>query len=115
MDSNFQKAKEIWEKTRERYAGKIKEQRNLSGIPIKSVYTPEDTEGLDLGTMPGVYPYTRGLYSDGYALTPWMQQMVFGYGTCEETREKMETLVAQGMEGYFGHKVFNIVFYIPAM
>ncbi len=115
MDSNFQKAKEIWEKTRERYAGKIKDQQNLSGIPIKSVYTPEDTEGLDLETMPGVYPYTRGLYTDGYALTPWMSQMVFGYGTCEETREKMETLVEQGMEGYFGHKVFNIVFDIPAM
>ena len=114
-DANFKKAKEAWEKARERYAAKIKPQKNLSGIPIKSVYTQEDLEGLDLDTMPGVYPYTRGLYADGYALTPWMQQMVFGYGTCEETRQKMETLVAQGMEGYFGHKVFNIVFDIPAM
>jgi len=41
--------------------------------------------------------------------------MVFGFGTCEETRKKMESLVAQGMEGYFGHKVFNIVYDIPAM
>ncbi len=114
-DANFQKAKEIWEKSRERYAAKIKPQKNLSGIPIKTVYTKEDVEELDLNVMPGVYPYTRGLYPDGYALTPWMQQMVFGFGTCEETREKMETLVEQGMEGYFGHKVFNIVFDIPAM
>ncbi len=112
---NFKKAKEIWEKSRARYADKIKPQQNLSDIPIKSVYTPEDVEDLDLGTMPGVYPFTRGLYPDGYALTPWMQQMVFGYGTCEETREKMESLVAQGMEGYFGHKVFNIVYDVPTM
>jgi len=111
----FKKAKEIWEKSREKYAAKIKERPNLSGIPIKSVYSVEDIEGLDLGQMPGVYPYTRGLYPDGYALTPWMQQMVFGYGTIEETREKMETLVAQGMEGYFGHKVFNVVYDVPTM
>jgi len=111
----FQKVKEAWEKARAKYVEKIKPQPNLSGIPIKTVYTPEDTESLDLGTMPGVYPYTRGLYPDGYALTPWMQQMVFGYGTCEETRKKMETLVGQGMEGYFGNKVFNIVYDIPTM
>ena len=113
--NDYDKAKEAWEKGRARYAAKIKPQENLSGIPVKTVYTQEDIEGLDLATMPGVYPYTRGLYPDGYALTPWMQQMVFGYGTIEETRLKMEELVAQGMEGYFGHKVFNVVYDIPAM
>jgi len=111
----FEKAKEIWEKTRAKYAAKIKERPNLSGIPVKTVYTEADTEGLDLTPFPGVYPYTRGLYPDGYALTPWMQQMVFGYGTVEETRTKMESLVEQGMEGYFGHKVFNVVYDVPAM
>jgi len=113
--SNLKKAKESWEKARERYAAKIKPQENLSGIPVKTVYTQEDTKDFDLDTMPGVYPFTRGLYPDGYALTPWMQQMVFGYGTIEETRLKMEELVAQGMEGYFGYKVFNVVYDIPAM
>ena len=111
----FQEAKATWQKVRARYAEKIKDKPNLSGIPIKTVYTPEDVADLDLDTMPGVYPYTRGLYADGYALTPWMQQMVFGYGTVEETREKMEELVSQGMEGYFGHKVFNVVYDIPTM
>ena len=111
----FQKAKEAWEKGRAKYAAKIKPKPNTSGIPIKSVYTQEDVEGLDLNNMPGIYPFTRGLYPDGYALTPWMQQMVFGYGTCEDTRKKMESLVEQGMEGYFGHKVFNIVYDIPTM
>ncbi|MCP4631077.1 MAG: methylmalonyl-CoA mutase, partial [bacterium] len=112
---SLQKSKEVWEKIRARYAAKIKDKPNLSGIPIKTVYTPDDVADLDLGTMPGVYPYTRGLYADGYALTPWMQQMVFGYGTVEETREKMEELVEQGMEGYFGHKVFNVVYDVPTM
>lgn len=109
------KVKEAWEKARERYAAKIKPRENLSGIPVKTVYSQEDVEGLDVTEMPGVYPFARGLYPDGYALTPWMQQMVFGYGTIEETRLKMEELVAQGMEGYFGNKVFNVVYDIPAM
>ena len=114
-NGDFSKAKEAWAKARQKYADKITPRKNLSGIPVRSVYTPEDLEGLNLNTMPGVYPYTRGLYPDGYALTPWMQQMVFGYGTVEETRQKMESLVAQGMEGYFGHKVFNVVYDIPTM
>lgn len=109
------KAREVWGKIRAKYADKLKPRKNLSGIPIKTVYSQEDIQGLDLETLPGVYPFTRGLYPDGYALTPWMQQMVFGFGTCEETRQKMESLVEQGMEGYFGHKVFNVVYDIPTM
>lgn len=115
MKLHLKEAMEAWKKSREKYAAKIEPRQNLSGIPIKTVYTPEDIENIDLGTMPGVFPYTRGLYPDGYALTPWMQQMVFGYGTCKDTRKKMENLVEQGMEGYFGHKVFNVVYDIPAM
>jgi len=111
----FDEVKTAWEKARARYADKLKPKKNLSGIPIKSVYTKEDIQDKDLDTMPGVFPYTRGLYPDGYALTPWMQQMVFGYGTVDETRAKMEKMVAEGMEGYFGHKVFNMVLDIPSM
>lgn len=115
ISDNFSKAKQAWEKSRARYADKLQPNLNQSGIPIKSVFTPEDIEGLDLDTMPGVFPYTRGLYPDGYALTPWMQQMVFGFGCVDDTRKKMEDLVEQGMEGYFGHKVFNVVYDVPTM
>jgi methylmalonyl-CoA mutase N-terminal domain/subunit len=114
-EMNFEEAKALWGKARARYADKLKPAKNLSGIPLKTVYTKDDIEGLDLPTVPGVYPFTRGLYPDGYALTPWMQQMVFGYGTIDETRVKMENLVKEGMEGYFGHKVFNVVFDVPSM
>jgi methylmalonyl-CoA mutase N-terminal domain/subunit len=44
-----------------------------------------------------------------------MQQMVFGYGTIDETRKKMEDMVAEGMEGYFGYNVFNVVYDVPCM
>ena len=115
MSSKFEAAKEAWAERRARYADKLRPGRTISGIPVKTVYTQDDVADLDLDEMPGVYPYTRGLYPDGYALTPWMQQMVFGYGTIEETRVKMEKMVAEGMEGYFGHKVFNTVYDVPCM
>lgn len=118
-DSNhsdkFEQALSAWEKGRERYKDKLRPQKSLSGIPLQTVYTKDDVKDLDLDEMPGVYPYSRGLYPDGYALTPWMQQMVFGYGTIEETRKKMEHMVAEGMEGYFGFNVFNVVYDVPCM
>jgi methylmalonyl-CoA mutase N-terminal domain/subunit len=112
---DFEAAKSAWAERRARYADRLDERHSLSGLPLKTVYTADDVEESRLDEMPGVYPFTRGLYPDGYALTPWMQQMVFGYGTIEETRQKMESLVAQGMEGYFGHKVFNVVYDVPCM
>ena len=115
LSERFTAAKSAWAERRARYADKLRPERTLSGIPLKTVYTPEDLDEGHLDELPGVFPFTRGIYPDGYALTPWMQQMVFGYGTIEETREKMEQMVAEGMEGYFGHKVFNTVYDIPCM
>ncbi len=115
QNEKLSEAKKAWEKGRERYADKLPPKTTLSGIPVKSVYTQDDVAESDLDVMPGVYPFTRGLYPDGYALTPWAQQMVFGYGTIDETREKMEKMVAEGMEGYFGHNIFNVVYDIPCM
>lgn len=115
LSNKFEAAKEAWAERRARYASKLRPAKTLSGLPLKTVYTHEDVVDSDLEEMPGVYPFTRGLHPDGYNLTPWMQQMVFGYGTIEETRQKMEKMVEQGMEGYFGHKVFNTVYDIPCM
>lgn len=114
-NSKFEAAKKAWAQRRARYVDRLRPASTLSGLPVQTVYTPEDITGSDLDEMPGVYPFTRGLHPDGYALTPWMQQMVFGYGTIEETRQKMEKMVAEGMEGYFGHKVFNTVYDVPCM
>lgn len=111
----FEAAVAAWHKGRERYAAKLQAQTTLSGLPIKTVYTQDDIVPESVDVMPGVYPFTRGLYPDGYVLTPWAQQMVFGYGTIVETRQKMEKMVAEGMEGYFGNNIFNVVYDIPCM
>lgn len=36
------------------------------GIPIKPLYTVEDTKGLEVQQIPGAFPYTRGVRSTMY-------------------------------------------------
>jgi len=87
----------------------------LSGLEVKPVYTPADVANIHFSEIgwPGGYPMARGLYPLGYLVTPWMNQQVMGYGLAEHSRAVFDRLVAEGMEGYFGHKVMNLVFDNP--
>lgn len=87
-----------------------------AGIPLKPFYRPDDVADRDVAKdgAPGEYPFTRGLHPTAYTRTPWMMQQVLGAGMAEQTREIMDNLVAEGMEGYFGHKVFNVVLDNPS-
>ena len=90
---------------------------SASGIPLQQVYGPEDrVAGADAESigLPGEFPFTRGLYPSAYNKTPWMMQQVLGAGQSEDTREIMDRLVEEGMEGYFGHHVFNVVLDNPS-
>ncbi len=101
----------------QRYQGKhFTSMTDSSGIPIKAVYTPEDLEGIDFKNdigIPGIYPYVRSNYPLHYQYQPWINQPVFGYGLPEHTRERMDMLVAAGMEGAFGGRAYNIVCDVP--
>ena len=89
------------------------ELESASGIRLRPFYEPPDDGPADGGHRlgrPGEPPFTRGLHATAYNRTPWMMQQVLGAGLAEQTREIMDRLVAEGMEGYFGHPVFNVVF-----
>lgn len=44
----------------------------LEGIPVKPLYTAQDSDGLDhLGSLPGLAPFTRGPRATMYAGRPW--------------------------------------------
>lgn len=74
-----------------------------SGIPIKEVYTQDDIRGLDyerdLGN-PGKYPYTRGVYESMHRGRFWTIRQLIGYGTPEETNERIKFLFKQGQAGF---------------
>ena len=68
-----------------------------SGIPLKYVYTPSDVKDEE-AEMPGAYPYTRGPRALSYQYAPWMIQILHGYGTSEETRQRTDFLLKEGMK-----------------
>jgi methylmalonyl-CoA mutase N-terminal domain/subunit len=73
-----------------------------SGIPVKRLYTPEDTADLAylerLG-FPGQYPYTRGIYPTMYRSQLWTMRQYAGMGTAEESNERFRYLLKEGQTG----------------
>ena len=101
----------VWAQAFKKRYSKSFENETRSGISIKSVYSPSDIKEFQLEKcpLPGNYPFTRGLYPAQYQFQTWMNQQVHGYGQAEDTRKRMDKLVKEGMEGYFGNLVFNLV------
>jgi methylmalonyl-CoA mutase, N-terminal domain len=73
-----------------------------SGIPIKPLYTPEDTAALDpardLG-VPGGFPFTRGVQPTMYRGRLWTMRQYAGFGTAAETNRRFRYLLDQGQTG----------------
>jgi len=81
-----------------------------SGLNIDPLYTPEDVKDIDyyrdLGD-PGKYPYTRGLFTEGYNKRPWRTLQYAGYGVSENTNARWKFLLSQGQRG------LNLAFDLP--
>lgn len=76
--------------------------KNLSDIEIKTVYTPEDTSGLDylrdLG-FPGEFPFPRGVHPNLYRGRLWTMRQFAGFGSAEETNKRYHYLLEHGETG----------------
>jgi methylmalonyl-CoA mutase len=70
------------------------------GIPVKSVYGPEDRAGLDfLDTYPGLPPYLRGPYPTMYVNQPWTVRQYAGFSTAEDSNAFYRRNLAAGQKG----------------
>ncbi len=70
------------------------------GIPIKPLYTAEDLEGIeDLGSLPGLAPFTRGVRATMYANRPWTVRQYAGFSTAEESNAFYRRNLAAGQMG----------------
>ncbi|HBV96978.1 MAG: methylmalonyl-CoA mutase [Peptococcaceae bacterium BICA1-7] len=72
-----------------------------SGINIEAVYTPaelSDTASLDL-SLPGQFPYTRGVQPNMYRGRHWTMRQYAGFGSAEETNKRFRYLLDQGQTG----------------
>lgn len=81
---------------------KEKVHETISGIPLKSVYGPEDLKDWSYDSSladPGQFPYTRGIHEDMYRGKVWTMRQFAGFGGPEETNQRFKYLLAQGQTG----------------
>lgn len=69
-------------------------------IPVKSVYTKEDLEGMEhLHYASGIPPFLRGPYSGMYAMRPWTIRQYAGFSTASESNAFYRRNLASGQKG----------------
>ena len=76
--------------------------KTLSQIPVDTVYTPENLEGVDYLSdvgLPGDFPYLRGVHPGGYRDRLWTMRMFAGFGLPEETNRRFRFLLDNGQTG----------------
>ncbi|MBM4339586.1 MAG: methylmalonyl-CoA mutase [Deltaproteobacteria bacterium] len=71
--------------------------KTLSGIEMKEFYTREDS--LRDSPDPGTFPFTRGIHPDMYRSRLWTRRQQSGFGTPEESNERIHLLLSKGMTG----------------
>jgi methylmalonyl-CoA mutase N-terminal domain/subunit len=71
---------------------------NRSGIEVPASVTASAVNAAHIGA-PGEYPFTRGIFPDGYHGRLWTIRQYSGFGTAEESNERYKFLLAKGQTG----------------
>ncbi len=74
----------------------------LSGMEVDPVYgPPRGAEGPDFERIgwPGEYPFTRGLYPNGYRGRTWTIRQFAGFGNAQQTNERYKMILGHGGGG----------------
>ncbi len=70
------------------------------GIPVQSLYGPQDIAGLDyIDTYPGIAPFLRGPYPTMFATQPWTIRQYAGFSTAEDSNAFYRRNLAAGQKG----------------
>ena len=88
-----------WEKEK----GIEKDWLTSEQIPVKSIYSKDDLEGMEhLNYAAGLPPFLRGPYSGMYAMRPWTIRQYAGFSTAEESNAFYRRNLASGQKGSVG-------------
>lgn len=94
--------KDVWAKKMKTCKDRDFKFTTISGIPTKSLYTPEDLGDFDydrdLG-FPGEFPYLRGVYTNMYRGRLWTMRQFSGFGTPKQTNKRYKYLLKHGQTG----------------
>ncbi|RYE88148.1 MAG: methylmalonyl-CoA mutase [Hyphomicrobiales bacterium] len=71
---------------------------NRSGVEVPTSVASSAVDPAQIGA-PGEYPFTRGIFADGYNGRLWTIRQYSGFGTAEESNERYKFLLAKGQTG----------------
>lgn len=71
----------------------------ISGLPVKELYTEKDLDKTSPPSVPGEYPFTRGLHKTMYRGRLWTMRQYAGFGTAKEANARYRYLLSQGTTG----------------
>jgi len=74
-----------------------KEENTSSGIPVKRLYRAED--GPADASLPGEFPFARGIQAGMYRDRLWTMRQYAGMGDAEESNRRYKFLLANGTSG----------------
>jgi methylmalonyl-CoA mutase N-terminal domain/subunit len=104
--------KDRYEKSKEKMPLRDYDFTTVSGSPVAPLYTPDDMADLDYEKdigFPGVYPFTRGVQATGYRARLWTMRQFSGFGTAQESNERLKYLLEKGQTG------LSIAFDLPTL
>ena len=107
ISSLIEEAVERWERetlqpTIAAHPERKKRFESVSLEEVKRLYTPADIKEIDFSrdiSLPGEFPYTRGIHPTGYRGKLWTMRQFAGFSTPEETNARFKYLLAQGQNG----------------
>ncbi len=86
-----------WEREYRAGIGTDRDVANVSGIPIRPLYTAADRDGRDAALgYPGQPDYTRGIYATMHRGRTWTQRQLVGLGTPADYNARLRGLLARG-------------------
>ncbi|MBS0187481.1 MAG: methylmalonyl-CoA mutase [Planctomycetes bacterium] len=91
----------------------------ISGIVVDPVYTPEAPPASlkhierDIAA-PGAYPYTRGLFPQGYRTRLWTMRQFAGFGSADDTNKRFKYLLSAA-KGTAANTGLSTAFDLPTL
>lgn len=96
------KEEKIFEEMEKAYSKKATGFSDSLRCEVKKVYSQDDIADLDYSRdigKPGKYPFTRGIHQDMYRGKLWTMRSLIGFGTPEDSRERVKYMSLLGTGG----------------
>jgi isobutyryl-CoA mutase large subunit len=98
IDAGRQRWRQRYQQSRKRDA----DFTTISDLPVEPVYGPpegSDCPGFERIGWPGDYPFTRGLYPNGYRGRTWTIRQFAGFGNAAQTNQRYRMILGAGGGG----------------